>query len=668
MRASLGILAILVVGLGGAAVGPSRQAKPDFLAANVDPTISPREDFFQYANGNWFKRNPIPDDQGSWGISNLVVEDVQARQRRIMEAAATNNAPEGGPEQLLGDLWSAAMDTAKRNREGLAPLRGVLEHIDRIRSVQDLVAHVTSLHAAGWRSVLWLHYIAPDDRNSDRMILSFWQGGIHMNAPSYYTATDSPTVRVRNAFREYLTKTLARIYQEPGKAQASADAAYELEAAMARAYYQADGYQLAEVSDLRRIAPTIDWAEYFRVVGLRESDSINVGKPRYLAAIDSLLRTVPLEHWKDHLRFWHLRNAAGFLDDTASADQFALRSASMGVRQPPPRWISVVGLAGGLLGQPLARLLAADYLPPAVKARYAAMAEGFRDALRARIDKLEWMSDSTKQNAQRKLAVMRIRIGYPDTGRDYSTLQLARDSHWLNLGRIVSWNRDREVRSLRAPVDRTDWQPSPAMNDAGYDDSGNSLNIEPATILIPGWRDDELDDALVYGYTYLGHEISHGFDNVGRRYDAAGNRRDWWTAQDATAFQERAQVMVDQYNAFTPVEGLHVDGRRTLRENIADLAGVRIALDAFKKTEQFRRGEKIGGFTPLQRFFLGYAARRMRHARPQALATTVRSDSHAPDRERVNGVLVHIPEFYEAFGIRPGDRMYRAESARVKIW
>jgi putative endopeptidase len=307
-------------------------------------------------------------------------------------------------------------------------------------------------------------------------------------------------------------------------------------------------------------------------------------------------------------------------------------------------------------------------MPTGVKSRYQQVGEAIRAAFKERIERLDWMSDTTKQNAQLKLAALTIQIGYPDTWADVSKVRLERDALLLNLDRLTAWAHDATIQSLRAPVDRTAWQPGPTMRDAGYDDSNNKVTVEPASFAIPGWRDDELDDAIIYGYTFLGHEISHAFDSEGRHYDAHGNRTDWWTARDAAAFQARARVLIDEYSDFSPVEGLHLDGSRTLRENIADVAGVRVALDAFKKTEQFRSGEKIGGFTPLQRFFLAFAARQMSEARPQFLAMQVRTDLHAPDRERVNGVLANIPEFYEAFDVKPGDRMYRAENARVAIW
>jgi putative endopeptidase len=597
-----------------------------------------------------------------------VVDEIVARQRRVSEVAAAKRAPRGSDEQLVGDFWFAGMDSAARNREGLEPIKADLARIDRIRSPNEVIDFVAVMHNRFITRVFFMRYIAPDERNSDRMIYNLWQGGLSMNSAQYYTASDPLSVKVREAFREYLFNAFMRLGRDSGEARASAEQVYALEARMASAHAPGGGYQKASVAELRQLAPTIDWPRYFRAVGAPDIDSVNIGKPRYIATVDSMLATVPLDAWKDYLRFWILRVNSFYLDDATFEESFAYSRTYSGQLEPPPRWRRVLQSLAGRLGEPLARLIDLEVMPPKVKARHQAMGEAIRAAFRDRIERLDWMSASTKQAAHAKLAALRIQVGYPENWSDLSGLTVRRDSYSLNMLGTSEWLATTQVRALGGPVDRRAWTPSATMHEASYDDSRVSVLMEPGTIVVPGVPDEELDDAVIYGFSFMGHEISHAFDSEGRHYDARGNRVDWWKPEDAAAFQQRAQLMIDQFNTFAPVEGLRVDGRRTLRENIADLAGLRVSLDAFKKTEQFRKGEKIGGLTPLQRFFLAYAHRQMFHARPELLAARLRNDSHAPNRERVNGIVVHIPEFYEAFDVKSGDRMYLPDSARVKVW
>ena len=672
MKPTVAFFAALILWM--ATVQPSAaQSKQDFLAANIDPTVSPREDFFQYANGEWLKRNPIPDDQGRWGIWNVVSEDVYARLRRSEEAAA-KNAPRGSVERLVGDFWFTGMDAATINKQGLAPLQPDMDRIDRIRSISDLIDFVAVLHKRrmltdSWEQsrVLFYGRVEQDDRNSNRRIYSLSQGGISAGA-LIYSATDPRRVKIRAAFRDYLFKTFLRVHRNRRRARAGAEAVYDLEAQLAKAFYQGDGYQEINLTELHQLIPSIDWNRYFRGIGITKIDSVNMRKPRFFQALDSLVRTVPLETWKDYLRFSLIKSSATFLDDTTYEEFFAYNSSYTGQLQPRPRWKRVVWQEKNWLGQPLARLFVKKYLPANVKARYQAIAESIRQAFRERIIKLDWMSDSTKQNALLKLARMKITIGFPEKWVDFSTMQLRRDSYALNMMRSAEWFHDWEIKRLNAPVDRSEVNLHASVGgDAEYDDQNNEVRM-PGAVVVPGLRDEELDDGFIYGASALGHEISHAFDSEGRHYDADGNKRDWWTAQDSMAFNERAQVMIDEYNEFTPIEGVHVNGQRSLRENMADLVGLRVALDAFKKTEQFKKNERVGGFTPLQRFFLAYAYGRMGHERKESLAARLGDGTYSPDRERVNGVLMNVPEFYEAFDVKPGDRMYRPENMRARIW
>lgn len=659
------------------------QARQDFLAANIDTTVSPGEDFFQHANGAWLKRNPIPEDEAIWAMESVTDEDLMSRLRRASEAAAASNAPRGSVEKLIGDFWFTGMDSAVINKQGLGPLRPDLERIDAIRSIGDVIDVVAILHRRNMNldgpvfyvgsRALFSGRVEQDERNTSRRIFSLSQGGISLG-PWVYSATDAQRVgaaevyfKRRDAFRKYLFKTFLRLHRDSSSAKTSADAVFALEGRIARGFSEGKEYHMVGLGELRRLAPAIDWNRYFRLIGARGLDSVNMRAPRFYQALDSLLRITPLETWRDYLRFCLVRSVAPFLDDATYGEFFVLNSAWTGRLHPRPRWKRVVWQEQFWLGHPLARLVAKEYFPPSTKARYQAVGESLREAFRNRIVHLDWISDSTKQNALLKLARLRITIGLPENWLDFSTMTLRRDSYALNMIRSAEWFHEREMKQLATPVDRTEGDPQYILGgDAEYVRADNEA-VLPNPGGVPGWSEAELDDAFVYGATALGHEISHAFDTNGRYYDAQGNKVGWWTPRDSAAFEARAQILIDEYNEFMPLEGLRVNGRNSLAENMADLVGVRIELDAFKKTEQYRRSETIAGFTPLQRFFLAYAYGRACHARPWYLAATVES-AYAPCRERVNGVLMNIPEFYEAFNVNPGDRMYRAEDARAKIW
>lgn len=675
-RARRGVAGAIVVFLSLAMSVPraASQGAQDFLSASVDPAGSPRQDFFQYAGGGWLTRNPIPEDKARWGISNIASAEIYARLRAISEAAAGKAAVRGSAEQLIGDVWATGMDAAAINEQGLAPLQPDLDRISQIRSVRDLLDMVARLHRRNMltdsyfvrQRVLFDDGVVPDDLDSTRRIYRLSPGGLTMGRPAY-SATDPRRVEIRNAFREYLFRTFLRLHGDGAKANASAAAVYDLESRLAAAFEPGAESRRIRLPDLSQLAPTIDWPRYFHQLGATRIDLVELRQPQFFRGLDSLLRTGALEHWKDYLRFWLIKINAPFLDDGTYGEFFAFKSAVSGQRQPEPRWWRVVWQEKNWLGLPLVKLFAQAAVPPQTKSRYDVVGESIRQAFRDRIERLQWMSESTKARARAKLDRLRITIGNSDQGIDFSTLPVQRDSYVLNMIRSAEWFHALEIRSLNTAVEKPALDLHPSIGgDAEYLDAGNEVRVSDP-VSAPGARDPELDDAFVYGATSLGHEIAHALDSGGRQYDADGNKVDWWTPADTAAFDTRAQVLIEQYNEFIPIDGLHVDGRSTLRENMADLVGLRVALDAFKKTDQFKKNEPIGGFTPLQRFFLAYAYSRLGHERRESLASRLKG-AYAPARERVNGVVVNIPEFYEAFGVRPGDPMYRPEPARVRVW
>jgi putative endopeptidase len=674
IRLALAVCAGLLLSCAVAGWPSAAQTKQDALAANVDPGVSPAEDFFQFANGEWLRRHPIPDDQARWGVTNVISDEIYSQIRRISEDAAAKKASRGSAEQLVGDFWVTAMDVATINRQGLSPLEPDLERIDRIRSIADVIDVAATMHRRarlidgplGQQRVFFSASVEQDERDSRRWVYTVSQGGISMRRQAY-SADDAQSVRIRNACRDYLLKTFLRIHGDPARATSSVDAVFKLETTLAAAVQPGNDSHPMQLDELRRFT-ALDWKRYLNQVGVGSIEFVNMRHPQFFLALDAALRTTPLDHWKDYLRYWLVRVNAPFLDDQAYGDFFAFESAITWQPQPRPRWRRVAWQQKNWLGLPLVRLFEQEYLPEKIRARYRAVGESIREAFRSRIERLDWMSESTRQHALLKLARLKIIIGLPEHSIDFSSIPLRRDSYVLNIMRAAEWFHDRRIARLNSAVDPTALDLHPSVGgDAYYDDSNNEVHV-PSPVRAPGVRDEDLDDAFVYGSTSLGHEMAHAFDSEGRHYDAYGNKVDWWTAGDAAGFNERARVMIAQYSEFMPVEGLRIDGKASLRENMADFVGRRVALDAFKKTPQFLKNERLGGFTPLQRFLLAAAYGQAGHERKESLSARLQGGAYAPNRERVNGVVMNLPEFYEAFDVKPGDRMYRPESARARIW
>lgn len=660
-----------------AASGPpvQSQSRQDVLAANVDTSVSPGADFYQYANVAWLRRHPIPDDQARWGIGNVASDELYLQLRRISEAAAATVAPRGSAEQLIGDCFATGTDVATINKEGLTPLQPELALIEGIASVGDVVDVVALLHRRtalidgflGQQRVLFTARVEQDDLDSRRWIYSLGQGGISVR-PAAYSGTDAQSVRVRNALHEYLRTTFRRLDGDSARAGTSADAVYALEARLASAFTTGNNAHRIALAELGQVAPGVDWTRYFSRLGADVVGVVNVRHPRFFQALGAEIRTTPLEDWKAYLRFWLIRLNAPFLDDGTYGEFFALERAVTGQLRPRPRWRRVVWQEKNWLGLPLVRLFEKHQLSDRTRARYQGIGESIRQAFRSRIERVDWMGDATKRAALLKLARLKIVIGVPASSVDVSTMPLQRDVYVLNIRRAAEWFHDQQIKRLNTAVDPSAMDLHPAVGGGAYYDDRNNEAHVPSPTQAPGVPDQDLDDAFVYGSSPLGHEIAHAFDSEGRHFDAYGNRVSWWTASDTAAFDERAQVLVDQYSALMPLDGMRIDGRNTLRGNLADLSGLRLALDAFKHTSQFRKNERINGFTPLQRFFLAYAYSRIGHERKASLAGRLKGGAYAPNRERINGVVANLPEFYDAFDVKPGDRMYRPESARVRIW
>ncbi len=656
---------------------PQKKEATDFLAENIDSTVNPANDFFAFANGGWIKKNPIPSDQSGWGIGYLVQLDTYNRLREINEKAAAGQSPPGSISQKIGDFWYSGMDSAGIEKQGLQPLQSDLDNIKKIGSLEEFLRVFARLQKKGVDGLMG-GGVYQDEKKSDQMALHLSQGGIGMPDRDYYFNTDEKSVNVRKAYQLYLYKSFRSLGKDSVAASTVAASVYALESRLAKASRKIEAlrdpnanYHKMKLARLQKLYYKIGWKDFLSNSGIPVIDSVIIGQPEFFVALNQELISTPLDTWKNYLAFHLLSSSAPYMNEELFNDRFNYKRSLSGVLVPKPRWKRVLDAEESAIGEALGQLFVKEYFPEKSKKRYIEIVEAIRDAYKERIMKLSWMSDSTKQKALLKLSKITKKVGYPDKWRDFSALIIDRGPWVLNMQRASEWWYNDQVKKLGKPVDRTEWDMSPQTYNAYYNPSNNEIVLPAGQFMVPGKKDDELDDAFVYGYaaaSTVGHEITHGFDDQGRQFDEIGNLRDWWQPADAKLFKQNAAMIVRQFNAYIPVDTIHVNGDASQGENIADLGGILIGWDAFIKTEAYKKGEKIGGFTPAQRFFLGYAFSWMYIQRKEIMASLLMTDVHSLPKERVNGPLSNIPAFYEAFGVKPGNKMYTPDSLRVNIW
>jgi putative endopeptidase len=651
----------------------------DFLVQWLDTNVRPGHDFFRYATGNWLKNNPIPPSERRWGIANLVRDDNFEKLRGLCEsAAADRNATQGSNAQKIGDFWATGMDSVTIDRLGLEPLRDELDRIERLKTREDLL-QLVARHQQFAGSPMFSLVIYQDEMNSARYSLHLYQGGIGLPDRDYYFNTDARTKEIRNAYVDHFGKMFRLLGDEPGLADRHASTVMRLETDLARASRKLEdlrdpyaNYHKMSIDEVNALTPGIDWQRMLNSLEIRSLDTVIVGQPEFFQALSRSLKSVPLEDWKTYLR-WNLINAfAAELGGDFDKQNFAFYGTALtGVPQQRPRWKRILDQTENYLGDALGQLYVQQYVSPTMKKRYETLVGNMLEAYASRIRQLDWMSEPTRLKALEKLGRITSKVCYPDKWKDYGSMKISRDSYLGNVISARQWQYRYMVDKLYKPVDRNEWEMTPQTYNAYYNPSNNEIVLPAAQFLIPGLPDSLADDAIIYGYaaaSTIGHELTHGFDDQGRQFDADGNLKNWWTDEDSARFTQRAQLIVDQFNGYTVLDSLHVNGKATLGENIADLGGVVIGLEAFKKTEQFKKGEQIDGLTPLQRYFLGYTLGWLGHSRDASLANQVMTDVHAPNFLRVNGPFSNVPEFYEAFGIKQGDPMWRPDSLRATIW
>jgi len=653
-------------------------AATDPIIKNIDTTVKPGDDFFQYANGAWLKKNPIPAAYSSWGIGRVVQEELRDRLKKINEEALKANAAKGTSSQKIGDFYYSGMDTVNIEKQGLSPLKAELDKIDQIKDLTGLLDEFAHLQTIGVTTPIGAD-VEQDAKNSSKMMLQLGQSGIGLPNRDYYFNTDQHSVDIRT---DYQQKHLPEVFKLAGlNTDAATNATkkvYALETFLADSSRKLQdlrdpykNYNKMPIAGLNKLAPNIDWKSLFEKMDYKNVDTVIVGQPEYYRAVNKALKTYSIDDWKAYLRKNLITEFSSFLSKAFNDENFRFYGSVLAGRKAQlPRWKRVLDAENGMMGEVLGQLFVKEYFPETEKKRYVDMVEAMRTSFKEHIEKLDWMSETTKQKAYQKLAKVMPKVGYPDTWKDFSSLNISRESYVSNaLNANNFWYRF-NAKKLGKPVDRTEWDMTPQTYNAYYNPSNNEIVLPAAQFMIPGVKDEDVDDAVVYGYaaaSTIGHEMTHGFDDQGRQFDAAGNLKGWWTPQDSVKFTQRAQMLIDQFNGYS-IYGLHVNGKATQGENIADLGGIVIGLDAFKKTAQYKEGKSINGLTPLQRFFLGYSLGWLDQDRKESLSSQILTNEHAPAFMRVNGPFTDVPEFYEAFHIKKGDKMWLDPDKRVKIW
>ena len=661
---------------GESATVKNENAKP-INESNFDTSVKPTDDFFLYANGGWINRTEIPPDQTRWGSFNILIEQNHDALHAIAEKVAKKKSSDPTTKKV-GDYYASGMDEKTIEAMKTKPLKDELAKIDNLKDRQDVLKEIAHLHMSGVNA-FFNFGSSQDDKDSTREIAQAVQGGLGMPDRDYYTKDDEASKKLRDQYVAHVTKMLTLLGQPEGIANEDANKIMALETALAQASRTRvelrdpqKNYNKMTQAELQKLTPDWNWSEYFSGIGLTNPGDINVHQPDFFKAINTAFTSTSLDDWKTYLR-WHLINAtASALSSDFVNEDFNFNEATLrGTQQIKPRWKRVIISEDGEIGEALGKLYVSEYFPPAAKARALELINNLKEALADRIKTLEWMDEPTKKAALEKLAAFQVKIGYPEKWRDYSTLMIDRGPFVLNELRSENFESKRQLNKIGKPVDRTEWGMTPPTVNAYYNPKMNEI-VFPAGILQPPFFFANADDAVNYGGIgcVIGHEMTHGFDDQGRQYDKVGNLTDWWSKESADAYEKRRKAVVDQYNEYEPLPGLHVNGELTQGENIADIGGVKLAYAALQKALDKHpedRNKKIDGFTPEQRFFLAFAGVWRQKIRPEEQKLRLNVDPHSPGHFRVNGPLSDLPEFQKVFNVPDNAPMVRAADKRVNI-
>ncbi len=644
--------------------------------ANMDLSVKPGDDFFEYANGNWVKNNPIPAKETRWGSFGMLNQENTNRLLALLKQVSKTQHAKGSLEQRVGDLYASAMDTVAIEKLGYEPIKPELERIDKISDLNGVISEVIFERTHGEGDPLFRFGVGQDDKHPNKNVANLNQGGTTLPDRDNYLKANPRNQKIQDAYKQYIVTLFTLTGTSEDAAAKNAATIFNIETALAKAQLSRVEmrdphvtYNKFSVADFSKTTPHLNWVELMPQMKVAGQDTLLVGQPNFFKAEDALLALTPIDDWKVYLKWSILKSSAGSLSSNFVSANFAYTAALSGQKIQTPRNERMSRLVDGSLGELFGQLYVAKYFTPAAKAYMVNLVNNLKVTLGERIQKLDWMSDETKQRALKKLAAFSVKIGYPDKWQTYTGLVIERNDYFGNLKRIAAWRYNYQTSQINKPVDKKRWGMTPPTVNASYSPTNNEITF-PAGILQFPFFDFGADDAVNYGGigAVIGHEMTHGFDDQGRQYDADGTLRDWWTKDDADKFKKRADQVVDQYNGFTILDTMHVNGKLTEGENLADLGGLNVAYAAFKKTKEGHSHKKIGGFTPDQRFFLSWAQVWRSSQRPEAAAQRILTDPHSPEQYRANAPVTNIDAWYVAFNVKAGDKMYKKPEDRIHVW
>ncbi|MCD8032086.1 MAG: M13 family metallopeptidase [Bacteroides sp.] len=643
---------------------------------NLDTSVPPGTSFYEYACGGWMKNHPLTNEYARFGSFDMLAENNREQLQELIEELSEEQHPQGSIPQKVGDLYRIAMDSVTLNREGAEPIRTGLAQLAGIQSVSEIYPLIARMQRDGLSPYFGIS-VGADQTNSTMNLVRISQGGLGMAERDYYLSDDASVRKIREKYQVYIEEMFRLAGFSDAEAKRAVKAVMDIETRLARAARSRvelrdphANYNKQEVATLKEEIAGFDWDAYLAEVGLADLKEINVGQPASIQEVASIIRTVPLADQISYLQWRLINGASSYLSDPFVTQNFEFYDKTMsGKQEISPRWKRAVATVDRALGEAVGQMYIERYFPAAAKERMEKLVENLQKALGERIDDLDWMSRDTKEKAHEKLSSFHVKIGYPDQWKDYSTLEIKEDSYWDNMRRARNWAFAEMIAKAGKPVDRDEWFMTPQTVNAYYNPTTNEICF-PAGILQYPFFDMEADDAFNYGAigVVIGHEMTHGFDDQGRKYDKEGNLKDWWTAEDAKKFEERAEVMVAFFDSIQVLPDVYANGNLTLGENIADYGGIQVSYQAFRNATRHNELPEKDGFTPEQRFFLAYANVWAGNVRDEEILRRTKTDPHSLGRWRVDGILPHIGAWYEAFGITEQDPLYLPVEERVHIW
>ena len=673
----LGVASFVSLQASAQHASPAKTKAPYINKTDMDLTIKAGDNFYDFAGGNWIKNNPVPAKETRWGSFNVLRDfNINAVRTLVATAADNKKAAPGSIEKRVGDFYASGMDSIAIEKAGASPVKAELAKIKSVNSLAGILSQTAEMRIIGTGSPMFGFFVGQDRKNVENMIPQLSQGGTTLPDRDYYLKDDSRSKNIRDAYTKYMIQLFTLSGLTSAEAKKSSETVFNIEKSLAEAQMSRvemrdpqKTYNKFAVAELSKITPALDWKSLMAQMKVTGQDTVLVNSPAFFSKLNTLLTSTQVKDWQTYLQWNVLKSAAPYLSSAFVNANFEFSQALSGQKIQTPRWQRMASLTDNTLGELLGQLYVKNYFKPEAKERMQELVSNLIKAYEIRIKGLDWMTEPTKQKALAKLGTFKTKIGYPDKWRTYDGLTVSRASFFQNLRNASVWNYNEMIDQLGKPVDRSRWGMTPPTVNAYYNAVMNEI-VFPAGILQFPFFDPNADDAVNYGGigAVIGHEISHGFDDSGSQYDKDGTLRNWWTDEDRTKFKEKTLALKKQYDAYTVLDTLHVNGQLTMGENIGDLGGLNAAYEAFKMTKQGQSIEKIDGFTPDQRFFLSWAQIWRGNILDETAAQLILTDTHSPGPYRTIGAPVNMDAWYKAFNVQPGDKLYKKPEDRIKIW